>query len=200
MSFDEFLRFMAILLFFILGGLIIYSLSLWMKPKAFSPASVFAFIVLIFSVFGASMGGVNYILETLPHYGEIEIPTSGVVKRGDVAYGIYRDVTGTVEVTFIDWGVLMPRTTGKDNSNFTLYIRNEDVIPIYCTVNWNQTSWDPPNADQFFTLTWNFGETPLYPNRTRKATLNLKVNSAITEITQFSFTIIITASDEPFIG
>jgi len=122
------------------------------------------------------------------------IPSSGVITAGVLPFGVYWDPTGTKQVTSISWGTLSPGQTG----NATLYVRNEGAAPIYCAVDWVASSWIPQNASQFFTLTWNFGRAPLYPQRSRKVLVQLYVKPNISGIETFSFDIVINAQDEPY--
>jgi len=124
----------------------------------------------------------------------ISIPSSGLTLAGSIAFNVYYDVTGTRVVKEISWGELKPGQTG----NFTAYLKNEGNMPLYAEITWNETSWKPANASQFFSISWNFGSNPLSPNRARKIMIQLHVGSNIHDITEFSFDVVIISQDEPF--
>lgn len=181
------LRFILIVLTFaVAGSIIAYTTFICYPTKYFDPGSFFLFLIIAAAALGSSVGVYDYV--TLIRLDK-SIPSSGLVLGGTADFGCYWDVTATREVTEIEWGTLNP----GDNGTVSFYVRNEATQPIHCFISWIEESWLPEGASQYFTLTWNFGENPLGVNRARRVVLELHVSPDITEITDFSFNILISA-------
>lgn len=119
---------------------------------------------------------------------EVTISTTGVVlaqQGGD--FGAYWDVTGTSEVYSIDWEVMDP----GENKTIMFWIKNEDTQPIFL----NMTHFDyvPPEAANYMTLYWEWGDTYLYPNMSRRVYISLYIHSDITGVDTFQFNIQLTS-------
>lgn len=170
------------------------NISRWAKviPTAMSIATVALSGV---ATWNAVSGGTEQYL--------MLVPSSGVTVMGNVSLGIYWDVTGTRAVTEVDWGVfeLCPNAAPISN-NVKIWVRNNGNRELYVSVTWDDTSWQPPEAMQYFELTFgsdpNFLNSPLKPNRARELYLYLKLDPSITDIESFSFDILIIGQDEPF--
>jgi hypothetical protein len=118
-----------------------------------------------------------------------QIPNTGTVKA--VGVGVYEDVGCSKNVTSIDWGII---ETGAV-VNFLVYVRNEGNTRI--TLNITTLNWDPPQAAQYISLSWNRENHMLEPMSKVQANLTLSVASNIEEITSFRFDIIITGIEHP---
>jgi hypothetical protein len=116
----------------------------------------------------------------------VRIGGRGAVKAVDV--GVFWDSNCTSTVSFIDWGMVEP---GSMN-NVTVYVRNEGNVAasIYLTTE----NWDPPNASDYLTLSWNYDGQQLIPQEVTPATLTLTVSPSVHGIESFSFDIIISIS------
>jgi len=117
-----------------------------------------------------------------------QIPNAGIVKA--VGVGVYEDVGCSKNVTSIDWGIIEP----GEMVDFLVYVRNEGNTPI--TLNMTTLNWDPPQAAQYISLSWNRENHILEPMSTVQANLTLSVASNI-EVTNFRFDIIITGIEHP---
>ena len=114
------------------------------------------------------------------------IPSSAAVKA--VGVGIYKDVNFTVSVTQIDWGIVEP----GESKNFSAYIVNRSNVPI--TLSMITENWNPVNASNFISLTWNYDGTQITVDGYLFVTFVLSVDQAVSGIDTFSFTIVVTGS------
>jgi len=105
-----------------------------------------------------------------------------------VGVGVYKDVDFTVSVTQIDWGVLEPGTT----KNFTAYLRNESNVPI--SLNMTTQNWNPPEAEQFISVSWDQEGKMLEPDQVVSVTFTLSISADVSGVTSFSFEIVIIGS------
>lgn len=114
------------------------------------------------------------------------IGSIATIKTVDV--GVYEDINCTTLVTTIDWGMVEP----GESMNYSAFIRNEANVPI--TLALTTENWNPADASTWITLTWNYTGETLLVNEVIDVTLTLTVDAEITEISTFSFDIIITGS------
>ena len=114
------------------------------------------------------------------------IPTSGEIKVFGV--GIFWDAACDNRVTALDWGLAEPGLT----TNVTIYIRNEGNAPAI--LNLNTTSWDPQEAADYITLSWDYTGDTLAINQVVQVTLTLSISPDIEGITTFAFDITIFVS------
>lgn len=192
---DRILRFIDLVLITLIIGAVVTYLLFEFKPKFFGVQDILTLFFGISLIFGCLWGIYDWRTFQYEAKGKT-IPTSGVLLAGELSFSVNWDVTGTSPATVIEWGTLEP----DDTANVILWVKNEASVSIYAKIEWNEESWDPPGAGQYFDLTWNFGETSLGSNRARKVSLQLHVHQDITEITDFSFDIVITVDDQPFTG
>lgn len=68
-----------------------------------------------------------------------------------------------------------------------IYVKNTGEAPIISS--FNTTDWNPSNASQYISLSWNFGDVPLQPLRVRPTNFTLTISPLIYGITTFSFKI-----------
>ncbi len=99
--------------------------------------------------------------------------------------GIYEDKNYSIPVTYLDWGTLEPSTA----QNITLSIRNEGnhAATIYLIAE----NWNPPDADNYLDLGWNYDGTALNPMESVEVTLIPSVSRETQNISDFSFDVII---------
>jgi len=100
-----------------------------------------------------------------------------------IGVATYWDLTATRLCKSIDWGSLSPGET----RTVVVYVKNTGHGPI--TGSFTLMSWDPPEAEDFLPLEWNFGDQPLLPGRIRPTHFTLKVSPNIRNITSFFFII-----------
>jgi hypothetical protein len=105
-----------------------------------------------------------------------------------IGVGVYWNSNGTNPVTSFNWGIIDP----GNNKSISCYIKNEGNSVV--TLSMSTSNWNPANAAQFMTLSWNLNGATLNPGQTRTATFTLTVSASITGITNFSFDVTIVGS------
>jgi hypothetical protein len=114
---------------------------------------------------------------------------SAVSSSNGFGGGVYEDFECSKNVTSINWGMLEP----GDTVNFLIYIRNEGNTRLM--LNMTTVNWDPTQASQYITLSWNREGHVLNPNSVVQANLTLSTSSNIIDVTNFSFDIIIIGTE-----
>ena len=115
------------------------------------------------------------------------IPSNGTVTAVNV--GVYTDSQCTQNCTSISWGTLNPGNTASK----IVYVKNTGTAPVTLTM--TTGSWTPTTANSKITLTWNQQNTVLNAGQSTPANLTLTVASDATNITTFSFNIIIAGTE-----
>jgi len=103
--------------------------------------------------------------------------------------GIYWDEGCSNPVTEIDWSLLYP---GGDTDR-VVFIRNEMNLRVNLSL--DTANWQPPEAEQYINLSWNYTNQILEVNEVIPVTLNLSVDPSINGITDFSVDIVITGTE-----
>jgi hypothetical protein len=105
-----------------------------------------------------------------------------------VGVGIYTNSSCTQRLTSVDWGLAENGTV----KNMTAYIRNEGNTPVTLTM--QTTNWNPSNASQYISVTWNYAGQSIGVNNGVSVVLFLSIAPNIQGISVFSFDITIYAS------
>lgn len=111
----------------------------------------------------------------------------GTVKAIGVA--VFWDLGCTVPVETIDWELISP----GDLKGTTVYIKSTKNVNFTMTI--NATDWNPPEADQYFTIDWNYTGQVLYPTDVVTTQITLYLDPNVADITNFSFDILIVATE-----
>jgi len=190
------LRFGVILLGTILVALLLFIVAAYTsKSKVFSASTwtpeVIRAIMIVAAILGIAIGAVDYAIFD-PVTGTVTITSSGIMLVGDIEFEINWDVTGTNEVTTVEWGALEP----GEVATVQFWVKNEGAADLYCDMGTDE--WIPSGSDQYFDLTWDFGSTAVAQHRSRKVTMELHVHDDITGIDEFTFNIIIYGDIAPF--
>jgi len=114
------------------------------------------------------------------------LSNAGTVKAFGV--GVYSEPACINSVTSINWGTLEP----GQKVNKTVYIKNTSNVPV--TLSMITQNWNPSNASNYITCTWNSEGKSLNENQVTPAVLTLSVGNNIAGITDFSFNIVIVGS------
>jgi hypothetical protein len=101
--------------------------------------------------------------------------------------GKVKSIGCTVDTDFIDWGLLAPGEVKHHTIRVTL------TGDVNATLKLETTDWQPPEAQQYLFLSWNYAGQVLEPETTVIVDLALFVSQSVQNITDFSFTIVITA-------
>ena len=136
--------------------------------------------LVVLTAFLASMVVVYGLMSASVHLQSV-----GTVKA--LGVGVYWDSGCSQTVSSIDWGSAEPGAV----KNVTGYIRNEGNAPI--TLSLQTANWNPPNATDYISLSWNYSGQTIGPNQVVAVTLSLSISSSITGITSFSFDIVISS-------
>jgi hypothetical protein len=146
-----------------------------------------------FVVAGAALTLVTYVL-ALSLAGQAlsaTPPSSKVYNAGNVitrGIGVYCDHNCTENRSSIDWGELEPGSS----ESVTCYIKNELSSPS--TLSMNTSDWDPPEAQDYLTLVWDYGNQLIDVREVVQVTFTLHVDASIEGITSFFFYITIAAN------
>jgi len=135
----------------------------------------------VFAIVLASIAVVYALTSVSVHLSSV-----GTVKA--LGVGVYWDSGCSQTVSSIDWGLAEPGAV----KNVTVYIRNEGNAPI--TLSLQTANWNPANAADYISLSWNYGGQTIGANQVVAVTLSLSISSNIQGITTFSFDIVIVGS------
>jgi len=113
----------------------------------------------------------------------VRIASTGTIKVVNVEAYWNRNCTGPV--TSIDWGMIEPGAS----KNVTIYMKNEGNSPIVLSL--NTSNWNPIEAGNHMSLSWNYSGAGLQPDQFLPVTLTLTAARNITGITAFNFDITI---------
>jgi hypothetical protein len=116
------------------------------------------------------------------------ISNTGTVKG--IGVGVFWDGSCTNQVSSIDWGFVEPGSS----YNKPVYIRNEGTATVTLTL--NTTNWNPSNASNYITLSWNYTSQAVAPKAVIPVTFTLTVAANTTGIEAFSFDIIVTGTEQ----
>ena len=111
------------------------------------------------------------------------IEIRGTMKAIDVE--VYWDSGYTDTVSAINWTILEP----GDSVEKTVYVKNTGNAPV--TLSMTSSGWNPLEAEDHITLSWDKEDEKLSPDAIVEAVLTLSVSPSISEITDFSSNIII---------
>jgi hypothetical protein len=117
------------------------------------------------------------------------VPNQGIVKA--IGVGVYSDTACTQNLTFINWGFLEP------GASYTRDVWIKNIGNSRISLNMTTESWNPISAKDYIILRWDREGQVLDATQSVKAVLTLSVLTGITatNITDFSFTIVITGTE-----
>lgn len=146
---------------------------------------VVATATLALIVYTSALALAGYVISEIQANSQ-PISNAGEVKA--IGVGVYWNSDGTNGVTSINWGILEPGSS----MNRTCYIQNEGNSAS--TLSMNTTNWDPTNASDYISLTWDYGGQLVNPDEIIPVVLTLAISDSVTGITGFSFDIILAVS------
>jgi len=137
--------------------------------------------VLTVAVMGmvVSALGVLVATRTISNYGNVSA----------VGVGVYWDSSCTNMVLSIDWGALEPGASVDK----PIYVKNEGSLAVLLGM--TTDNWSPESASSDISLSWNRESYELNSGSVIQAILTLSVSSSVSEITSFSFDIVITGTE-----
>jgi len=143
----------------------------------------------------SSGSGSNIHVEPTPSNGSNQQP-SPIVEIG--VYGIDPSGGQLNASGPIDWSVDGPILPGQGRNSSRVYLRNEGNVPV--TLQLSSQNWffenylgDDLNAtyQQYFSLTWDYDNSPLQVNQVKPVIFTLTVSPEIVDVATFSFDITI---------
>ncbi|MHA1665387.1 MAG: hypothetical protein ACTSVW_06100 [Candidatus Njordarchaeales archaeon] len=193
--FQNFFDFSFSILLISIGGIltsggIVGLLEGWeyLKRLKISSKSVkYSFLLIILALIIIQTTIVAGILSSSIRISSVGVINVGVVKT--VGVKAYLDSECTQEVSSIDWGVLEPGST----KSFTIFIKNEGNVDV--TLSLSSENWTPQSASTYITISWDYNGSSIAPNQVIQVNLNLQVSSSVSGIDNFSFDIVITATE-----
>ncbi|HDI07312.1 MAG TPA: hypothetical protein ENF76_03000 [Candidatus Bathyarchaeota archaeon] len=144
------------------------------------PTEMILLFISLAAVLGISALSLLMANQTIPNTGNVE--TVGV--------GVYWESTCENNVTSIDWGYLEPGET----KNVTVYIQNSGSVPVILTM--DTDNWQPSTASTYISVNWNRQNYVLTPGSVVETLISIHVSESITDITSFSFDLIITGTEQ----
>ncbi|GAH44568.1 unnamed protein product, partial [marine sediment metagenome] len=111
-----------------------------------------ALVIAVFVIIGMSQAMIAS-LEAEYSATETRIPSALQVVTPDgeeIEINFYWDVLGQNPVTSLDYGEF----AALESSSLETWVRNEALIDVWLTLNWQDL--DPPDADQYITLSWDW--------------------------------------------
>lgn len=139
-----------------------------------------AMIILITYTLGLSLVSQAFpatqTSKKLSSAGSIQIQTTAEI-------GIYYNLGCTYPLTSLSWGTLEP----GGSQAIVCYIKNEGTSAL--TLSMYPSGWDPTEAGNYLTLSWNYNGNPINPDAVVQITFTLSVDASIEDITTFSFDI-----------
>jgi len=118
---------------------------------------------------------------TLSSAGSIQIQTTAEI-------GVYSNYQCTTPLTSLAWGTLEP----GGSQAIVCYIKNEGNTAL--TLSMYPTGWNPAEAADYLTFTWNYNGASISPGASVQVTFTLSVDESIEGITSFSFDVTIVGT------
>ena len=113
------------------------------------------------------------------------VMSSGLVKS--VGVGVYKDSNCSEVMSSIGWGIV----ESGSPYNVSAHIRNEGNTEVALFL--NATDWNPPEAETYVILSWNYTGQLVMPNQAIPVILTLSVGNNAPSGRSFTFNVVITA-------
>jgi len=104
-------------------------------------------------------------------------------------FGVYWNSNCTTKVTSMNWGNMTP---GQEKTTI-FYIRNEASSPMFLAG--IDKNWNPPTAQSHIHFTFDSDNQKIQAGQTKKVTCTLTVSIEITNISNYSFDILLLGTD-----
>jgi hypothetical protein len=119
-------------------------------------------------------------------YFQVKIPTIGNIVALNVE--VFSDPACATPLVMVDWGVLEP----GESKTMVCYIKS--LSNVNSSLSMSVANWNSTQASLYLSASWNREGYLARPNEAVPASLTLHVDSAVQNVTGFSFDIIISAS------
>jgi len=114
------------------------------------------------------------------------IPGTGSIQT--VGVGVYWNQQCTNATSSLNFGLLAPGSS----KNFTLYVKNTGNSVL--TLSMTSRNWNPTNATNYMTLSWNREGQQINPNQVLGFVITLSVALNVQGISSFSFETVISGT------
>jgi hypothetical protein len=105
-----------------------------------------------------------------------------------VTIGVYNEVECVTEVSSIDWGDI----EAGASQNVMVYVKNLGDMSV--TLSLSTQNWSPSAAQNYMSVDWDYDGSLLDPDTVLPVQIILTVSADISDITSFSFEIIIISN------
>jgi len=113
---------------------------------------------------------------------------SGTGSIQTVGVGVYWDQKCTNATSSLNFGLMAPGSS----KNFTLYLKNTGNSIL--TVSMTTKNWNPTNASDYMSLSWNREGQQINPNQVIAFVITLSVATTVQGINSFSFDTVISGT------
>lgn len=138
-------------------------------------------------VLGAVIAGLLIITVAALLIASYRISNTGKIRTNGL--NIYADSYCTIQLKSIDWGLMSP----GDSKGQVLYCRPEGNVNV--TLSYSTSDWIPASAASYLSTGWNYtAGSKIQPFEVRIVLFTLTVSPTIVNITNFSFTATINAT------
>ena len=139
--------------------------------------------IIVLTIFAFSLAASTLAVLTVNQ----NIGSSGTVTTSP-NISVYSNSACTNDMTTISWGTI----TAGGSTTQTIYVKNTGTGTL--TLSLSTTSWTPAQASSYITVSWDKQGTQLSAGQSIQATVTITVSPSITNITNFSNTISISAT------
>lgn len=137
-----------------------------------------------------NLTGVAAIVKYYDGDGDGFLDTTSIVEEvpaPSVTVSVYYEAECVNEVSSIDWGAV----EAGSSKNVTVYVKNWGNRAV--TLELSTQNWSPPEASNYMIVDWDYDGRLLNPDDVLQVQLTLTISANITDITTFSFEIVITS-------
>jgi hypothetical protein len=135
-----------------------------------------------------NLAGIAVIVKYYDSDGDGFLDATSIVEDvspPSVTIGVYNEVECVTEVSSIDWGDIEAGTSKE----VTVYVKNLGITSV--TLSLSTQNWSPSEALNYMSVDWDHDGSPLDSDAVLPVQIILTVSAEITDITSFSFEIII---------
>lgn len=111
------------------------------------------------------------------------LSSSGLIASGELQ--IFSDQLLTQEISHVNWGTLEP----GESASVSLVVLSKNKSPL--SLGLNSTNWDPPAAQEFLKLSWDYSGAALNFGECSEIKFTLSVSEEIQDVESFFFEITI---------
>jgi hypothetical protein len=161
---------------------LVFRKKTYVKPNRnyFNKKIIFASICILFIIFFSTVIGDFNLYKSVVKADSVQ----------GIGVGIYWDQNCTNKTNSLKWGL----TDAGSNYNLTVYVRNECNWAV--SLGLGTSNWAPSASASYISLSWNYTGQVLKTAEVIPLELKLTVSPAIIDISDFSFTAIISATGQ----